>query len=87
MNKLFIFQEDTLPEYLAELESVYTLCKAEEHAGRINLKQCDIDCLKSVDVVISNNLPYEWKVILNGLKMVSVVLARLTIRIILLISI
>jgi ribosomal protein S18 acetylase RimI-like enzyme len=77
MNKLFIFQEDILPEYLAELESAYRLCKADEHAKKINLGDCNIDRLKSVDVVVSNSLPYEWQVILNGLKIVSVVIDKI----------
>ena len=77
MNKLFIFQDDSLSNYLTELESAYNFCMADEYTERINLKQCNIDRLKSVDVVISNSLPYEWKVILNGLKMVSVIIDKI----------
>ena len=70
MHKLFIIQEDTNPIYRKELEQAFLITNAAE---KINIANLTIEKLKKFDVVISNQLPYQWRVILNGLKIVSIV--------------
>ena len=67
MNKLFVIQKDSNPIYKNELEDVY---KLTTNPNRISLGELTIEDLANVDVVISNQLPYQWRVILNGLKIV-----------------
>ena len=73
MKKLFVFQEGSSPKYQAKLEEAYKLCRDCEQLERIDLEQIDVDCLKSIDVVVSNRLPYQVQVMLRGLKIVSVI--------------
>ena len=73
MKKLFVFQKGSSPKYQTELESAYKLCKDGEQLERIDFQQFDVDCLESVDVVVSNRLPYRAQVMLRGLKIVSVI--------------
>ena len=73
MKKLFVFQKGSSPKYQTELESAYKLCRDGEQLERIDLEQLDVDCLKSIDVVVSNRLPYQVQVMLRGLKIVSVI--------------
>lgn len=73
MNKLFVFQNDTDPRYTNELEQVYRILNKRNNLNRININELIINKLNNIDVVISNQLPYEWKLILNGLKIVSIV--------------
>ena len=73
MKKLFVFQEGSSPKYQAELKEAYKLCRDSERVERIDFQQFDVDCLESVDVVVSNRLPYQAQVMLRGLKIVSVI--------------
>ena len=73
MKKLFVFQEGSSPKYQAELEKAYKLFRDGEQLERIDFQQFDVDCLESVDVVVSNRLPYQAQVMLRGLKIVSVI--------------
>ena len=73
MKKLFVFQEGSSPKYQEELEKAYKLCRDSEHVERIDFQQFDVYCLKSVDVVVSNRLPYQAQVMLSGMKIVSVI--------------
>ena len=73
MKKLFVFQKGSSPKYQTELESAYKLCRDGEQLERIDFQQFDVDCLESVDVVVSNRLPYQAQVMLRGLKIVSVI--------------
>ena len=67
MNKLFVIQKDSNSIYNNELEDVY---KLTINPKRISLGELTIEDLANVDVVISNQLPYQWRVIINGLKIV-----------------
>lgn len=69
MNKLFIIQKDAIPVYKQELEDISNLIK---DAKRINIENLTVERLIRVDVVISNLLPLQWRIILNGLKIVSI---------------
>lgn len=73
MKKLFIFQKTSSPKYQTELEGAYNLCSNSDQLEKIDLEQLDLDCLKSIDVVVSNRLPYQVHVMLRGLKIVSVI--------------
>ena len=73
MKKLFVFQESSSPKYQEELKKAYELCRDSEHVEKIDFQQFDVDCLKSIDVVVSNRLPYQAQVILHGMKIVSVI--------------
>ena len=77
MNKLFVFQDSAAPEYASELESAYNLCKGGKDVCKFNLTQLTIEHLRSIDVVISNSLPFQWQVVLSGLKIVSIVIDRI----------
>ena len=69
MNKLFIIQKDAIPVYKQELEDVSNLIKDSK---KINIENLTVETLVQVDVVISNLLPLQWRIILNGLKIVSI---------------
>ena len=69
MNKLFIIQKDAIPVYKQELEDISNLIK---DAKKINFENLTVERLIRVDVVISNLLPLQWRIILNGLKIVSI---------------
>ena len=73
MKKLFVFQKGSSPKYQTELECAYKLCRDGEQLERIDLEQLDVDCLKSIDVVVSNRLPYQVHIMLHSLKIVSVI--------------
>jgi dTDP-4-amino-4,6-dideoxy-D-galactose acyltransferase len=73
VNKLFIFRSAAAPSYLRELEQVYSLVRRKDSVKRISLKNLKINMLDNVDVVISNLLPEKWRIILKGLKIVSIV--------------
>lgn len=73
MNKLFVFQNDADPRYANELEQVYGIVNKRNNVNRININELTINKLNNIYVVISNQLPYEWIIILKGLKIVSVV--------------
>jgi len=73
MNKLFIFQNNASPKYAKELEAAYAIVKSSNNVTQINIIDLDINNLSNVDVIISNHLPDTWRIILCGLKIVSVV--------------
>ena len=69
MNKLFIIQENAKSVYKNELEEIFLLTK---NVNKINIADLSIEKLINVDVVIANQLPYQWRLILNGLNIVSI---------------
>ena len=74
MKKVFIYNENSDPKYLFELNSIYETVKND--AEKIDIKHIAIEDLKNTDVVISNQLPEAWKFVLSGLNIVSVVIGN-----------
>lgn len=73
MNKLFIFQNDATLQYANELEMIYSVLNNKENVKRISINELTVKKLDKIDVVLSNQLSYEWQIILKGLKIVSIV--------------
>lgn len=73
MKKLFVFQENNKSKYFTELGQIHDVINKHEDIDRININELSLERLKNIDVIISNKLPYEWKIMLQGLKIVSIV--------------
>ena len=73
MNKLIITQESASKIYRNELNEI-----ADHYLEipRKNLNDLNIQDLEKIDVAISNQLNYQWKIILNGLKIISIIIDK-----------
>lgn len=54
--------------------------KNDKDVQKVNLSDLYIEHLKYIDVVVSNNLPYKWQIILNGLRIVSITIDEIDIE-------